>query len=53
MQALITDYRATMPTALVEPAVGEASRVTARSILFPIPSSELAVNPYLKQNEGW
>jgi hypothetical protein len=53
MQALVIDYRATMPAALVEPAVGEATRVTARSILFPIPNSEIAVNPYLKQNEGW
>lgn len=53
MQLLVTDYRATMPAALVEPAVGQANKVTDRSVLFPIPSSEIAVNPYLAQNPGW
>lgn len=53
MQALVTDYQATMPSTLSAPAISQASRITARSILFPIPNSEISVNPYITQNPGW
>lgn len=53
MQAMVPEYQATMPSALSAAAIYQAGRVTAKSVLFPIPNSEIAVNPYLKQNEGW
>ncbi|HEX6428342.1 MAG TPA: RagB/SusD family nutrient uptake outer membrane protein [Niastella sp.] len=53
MQQLVADYRATMPSALSAPAIAQASRITSRSILFPIPNSEISVNPYISQNPGW
>jgi starch-binding outer membrane protein, SusD/RagB family len=53
MQQQATIYNATMPTALKAAAVGQASRVTARSVLFPIPNSELNVNHNISQNPGW
>jgi hypothetical protein len=53
MRLLVTDYQATMPSTMLQAAVGQASKVTDRSVLFPIPSSEIAVNPYLAQNPGW
>lgn len=53
MQGLVTEYQATMPAALSGPAIGQVSRITARSVLFPIPNSEISVNPYIIQNPGW
>lgn len=53
MQQLVTEYQATMPSSLSAPAIGQAGRVTSRSVLFPIPNSEVAVNPYISQNPGW
>ncbi|WP_242696527.1 RagB/SusD family nutrient uptake outer membrane protein [Longitalea luteola] len=53
MQQLVADYQATMPSSLSGPAIAQAGRVTARSVLFPIPNSEISVNPYISQNPGW
>jgi hypothetical protein len=53
MQQLVADYQATMPSALSAPAIAQASRITSRSVLFPIPNSEISVNPYISQNPGW
>src|SRR5690606_32664278 len=46
-------YQAEMPNDLKGPAVSQAQRVTGRSVVFPIPNSERATNPHVKQNEGW
>jgi len=53
MQQLVADYQATMPSALSAPAIAQASRITSRSVLFPIPNSEISVNPTISQNPGW
>jgi starch-binding outer membrane protein, SusD/RagB family len=53
IQQLVAEYQATMPSNLSAPAIAQASRVTARSILFPIPNSEISVNPNIAQNPGW
>jgi hypothetical protein len=53
MQALVPYLQSTMPSTLVTPAVNQAKNVTSRSVLFPIPNSEIAVNPYATQNPGW
>lgn len=53
MQAQAREYQTNMPTALRDPAIAQAQRVTERAVLFPIPNSELAVNPNIKQNTGW
>jgi hypothetical protein len=53
MQQLVAEYQATMPSALSGPAIAQASRITSRSILFPIPNSEISVNPNIAQNPGW
>ncbi len=53
MQAQIREYQSNMPAALRDPAIAQAQRITERSVLFPIPNSELAVNPNIQQNPGW
>ncbi|MFT4093259.1 MAG: RagB/SusD family nutrient uptake outer membrane protein [Niabella sp.] len=53
MQSQATEYTANMPSALKDPAVAQAQRVTERSVLFPIPNSELATNTNIDQNAGW
>jgi hypothetical protein len=53
MQAQVQAYRTNMPAALRDPAIAQAQRITERSVLFPIPNSEMAVNPNVKQNPGW
>jgi starch-binding outer membrane protein, SusD/RagB family len=53
MQQMVTAYQTNMPATLSPAAIGQASRITARSVLFPIPNSEIAVNPNLSQNPGW
>jgi hypothetical protein len=53
MQQLVADYQATMPSNLSGPAIAQASRITPRSVLFPIPNSEISVNPNISQNPGW
>jgi starch-binding outer membrane protein, SusD/RagB family len=53
MQQLVADYQATMPSALSAPAIAQAGRITSRSVLFPIPNSEISVNPNISQNPGW
>jgi hypothetical protein len=42
-----------MPSNLSDAAIKQASRITSRSVLFPIPNTEIAVNPYIQQNPGW
>lgn len=53
MQAQAREYQTNMPVALRDAAVAQAQRVTDRAVLFPIPNSELAVNPNIRQNTGW
>ena len=53
MQTQAREYQANMPTALKDAAIAQAQRVTDRAVLFPIPNSELAVNPNIRQNTGW
>jgi starch-binding outer membrane protein, SusD/RagB family len=53
MQTLVAEYQANMPSTLSAPAISQASRITSRSLLFPIPNSEISVNPYITQNPGW
>lgn len=53
MQTQVREYQASMPVALKDAAIAQAQRVTDRAVLFPIPNSELAVNPNIKQNSGW
>jgi hypothetical protein len=53
MQTQAREYQTNMPTALKDATVAQAQRVTDRAVLFPIPNSELAVNPNIKQNTGW
>jgi hypothetical protein len=53
MQQMVTAYQTNMPATLSPAAIGQASRITSRSVLFPIPNSEIAVNPNLSQNPGW
>jgi SusD family. len=52
MQQMVSEYQATMPTNLADAAIKQAQRVTSRSVLFPIPNTEIAVNP-IPQNPGW
>lgn len=53
MQQQASVYDASMPSALKAAAVGQASRITARSVVFPIPHSELNINHNITQNAGW
>jgi len=53
MQQMVTEYQTNMPSTLSPAAIGQASRITSRSVLFPIPNSEIAVNPNISQNPGW
>ncbi|MCH5598408.1 RagB/SusD family nutrient uptake outer membrane protein [Niabella ginsengisoli] len=53
MQQQAATYDATMPTALKAAATGQARRITSRSVVFPIPHSELNVNHNATQNPGW
>ncbi|MBZ4189292.1 RagB/SusD family nutrient uptake outer membrane protein [Niabella beijingensis] len=53
MQAQASEYQARMPAALKDPAIAQAQRITERAVVFPIPNSEMAVNPNIKQNPGW
>lgn len=53
MQNQIREYQSNMPAALRDAAIAQAQRITARSVLFPIPNSEMAVNPNIQQNPGW
>ncbi|MGN6420759.1 MAG: RagB/SusD family nutrient uptake outer membrane protein [Pseudobacter sp.] len=53
MQQQVSTYQTSMPSNLSDAAIKQAQRVTARSILFPIPNTEIAVNPYVSQNPGW
>ena len=53
MQQQVTEYQTNMPANLSDAAIKQASRVTSRSVLFPIPNTEIAVNPYVTQNPGW
>ncbi len=53
MQQMVTQYQTSMPATLSAAAIGQASRITSRSVLFPIPNSEIAVNPNISQNPGW
>ncbi len=53
MQNQGREYSGNMPSTLREPAVAQAQRVTSRSVLFPIPNSELATNTMIDQNPGW
>lgn len=53
MQAQAGIYQTNMPVALRTAAVNQASRITERSVVFPMPNSELATNYNLKQNRGW
>lgn len=46
-------YQSTMPSALKQAAVFQADHITERAVLFPIPNSEMANNPAMKQNAGW
>ncbi|WP_126970258.1 RagB/SusD family nutrient uptake outer membrane protein [Gynurincola endophyticus] len=52
MQGLLTEY-STMTADLRGPAIIQAQRITDRAVLFPIPNSEMATNPNMKQNPGW
>jgi|SRR6218665_10804 len=53
MQQMVTTLQATMPATMVTAAVNQARNVTERSVLFPIPNSEISVNPSISQNPGW
>lgn len=53
MQQMVTEYQTNMPSTLSDAAIKQASRITSRSVLFPIPNTEIAVNPYVAQNPGW
>jgi starch-binding outer membrane protein, SusD/RagB family len=53
MQQMVTEYQTNMPSTLSPAAIGQASRINSRSVLFPIPNSEIAVNPNISQNPGW
>lgn len=52
MADLVIEISNTAPTAF-KYAATTPSNMTERSVLFPIPNSEIAVNPYIKQNPGW
>jgi hypothetical protein len=53
MQQQVAAYQTDMPSNLSDAAIKQASRITSRSVLFPIPNTEIAVNPYIQQNPGW
>ncbi|WP_276485828.1 RagB/SusD family nutrient uptake outer membrane protein [Paraflavitalea pollutisoli] len=53
MQQQVAAYQTNMPSTLSDAAIKQAARITARSVLFPIPNTEIAVNPYVSQNPGW
>jgi starch-binding outer membrane protein, SusD/RagB family len=53
MQAQAAEYDANIPSTYKSAAVGQASRVTERAVVFPIPNSEIATNPNVSQNPGW
>ena len=53
MQELANVYQTDMPTALRAAALVQVRNVTERSVLFPIPTSEINVNPKVTQNPGW
>ena len=53
MAQLVPVLQSTMPANLSQAALNQARNVTARSVLFPIPNSEISVNPNITQNAGW
>ena len=53
MEQLVAQYQTDMPSTLSDAAIKQASRITSRSVLFPIPNTELAVNSSIPQNPGW
>lgn len=53
MKDMIVQYQATAPSTLSPAAIIQAQNVTQRSLLMPVPNSEIAVNPYVTQNPGW
>lgn len=53
MQEQAAEYNANIPATFKAAAVGQASRVTERAVVFPIPNSEIATNPNVTQNAGW
>jgi hypothetical protein len=53
MASLITEVNTTAPTAQQLRAGSAARNITPRNVLFPIPLTELNVNPLVKQNTGW
>lgn len=53
MEQLVPVLQSTMPATMVTAAVNQAKNVTSRNVLFPIPNSEISVNPYISQNKGW
>ena len=46
-------YASDMPTALRDAAIIQATQVTERAVVFPIPNSEVATNTKITQNPGW
>lgn len=50
MQAGMTEFLANLPTS---PLVEYFKNVTARDVLWPIPSNDMALNPLLTQNPGF
>lgn len=53
MEQMIPSFQSGMPATLSPAAITQARNVTARNVLFPIPNSEISVNPYIVQNPGW
>lgn len=54
MQDLIVEYQTHMPAALRPAALIQANNgADARSVLLPIPNSEIGVNPNVEQNPGY
>ncbi|MCW3466108.1 RagB/SusD family nutrient uptake outer membrane protein [Chitinophaga nivalis] len=52
MQSLATEITATAPAAW-KYAASAAKNVTARNLLFPIPTTETTINHLVEQNPGW
>lgn len=53
MQGLIPVYETDMPAILRTGPLIQVRNVTERSNLFPIPTTEILVNPRVTQNPGW
>jgi hypothetical protein len=53
MQELIPQYEADMPAALRPAGLAQARNITERNVLFPVPNSEITINPNMTQNTGW